>query len=219
MRYRTRSLTLCIALTWASAYATPAASQQVDADARAKAFRTWCEQSLQKMHAVITPTVSRHTLLNALVQLFDCADRELGQGIASAIVGLRLTSDTVLASAAFTGAFAYRDSAIVRAAAQVAIDRSSSELMRAYGFLSLYTVLAPGGYQPAFREFIGQPRGVVTCGFSVATHSGHAVELTPRSPELVASIGEVARSVRDDPSTTPALHSAAACVLDVWSRR
>jgi hypothetical protein len=200
----------------ATACARPAVSQQAGSTFPPRPAGAACEQRLQRVRSVATPSAKREELLAAFTPLYACKDRELGQGIAAAIVAVRATTDSALATTAFNGGFAYRDSAIVRAAAQVAADRGASELVRVLGFLSLYTTLAPGGYQPPLREFVAQPRGVTTCGFTAATHTGTVVELTPRSPALRASVGEVARSVASDPAVSPALNSAAACVLGVW---
>ena len=110
-----------------------------------------CEERLQRVRTVATPSVKREALVAALTPLYACRP-ELGRGIATSIVAVRATTDPALARTAFDGALVYRDSAIVRAAAEVARDRSASELARALGFLSLYTTLAtPGGYQPSLK--------------------------------------------------------------------
>ena len=209
-----RTSALVAFITTACAHLAP--SQQVGSPFPKRPPGAECEHRLQRLRAVATPTVKHDQLRNAFVPLYGCKDRELGQGIAAAIVAVRATTDSSTAFMAFHGAFAYRDSAIVRAAVQVAGDRSASEIMRVLGFLSLYTTLAPGGYLPSLREFITRPPGDMPCGFSITTHSGDVVELTPRGPGLIASIGDVARSVLSDPAASRALRSSATCVLGVW---
>jgi hypothetical protein len=209
-----RSSALVACMT--AACARPAPSQQVGAGFPARPAGAECAARLQRVRAVAAASVTHDQLRAAFVPLYGCKDRELGQGIAAAIVATRATTDSALAFMAFHGAFAYRDSAIVRAAVQVAGDRSASELTRVLGFLSLYTTLAPGGYLPSLSEFVSKPGGATPCQFSITTHSGDVVELTPRSPGLIASIGDVARSVGSDPGVSPALKSASRCVLGVW---
>lgn len=200
-----------------AACARPAASQQAGSRFPSRPPGTECDNRLQRVRGVAaTASVSREQLRDAFVPLYGCKERELGQGIAAAIVATRATTDSSLAFTAFQGAFVYRDSAIVRAAVQVAGDRSASELTRVLSFLSLYTTLAPGGYQPPLREFIANRGAATPCGFTAATHTGSVVDLTPRTTALVASIANVARSVRDDPAASPALRSASTCVLGVW---
>lgn len=176
---------------------------------------TACEERLQRVRTVATPSVKRDALFAALTPLHACRP-ELGGGIAASIVAVRATTDSALAITAFDGAFVYRDSAIVRAAADVARDPSASELVRALGFLSLYTTLTPGGYRPSLKELTTQPLTVERCAFGVATDAGDAVELTPISAGLIASVSEVARSVHADPNESRSLRSAATCVLGVW---
>lgn len=176
---------------------------------------TVCEERLQRVHAIATPSVTREALGSALTPLYACRP-ELGRGIAESIVALRATTDSTLARTAFDGAFVYRDSAIVRAAVEVARDRSASELMRALGFLSLYTTLAtPGGYQPSLKELTSQPLTEERCAFGLATDTAEPVELTPRSAAVIASVGDMAKSVQGDPNESRAIRSAATCVLGV----
>ena len=175
-----------------------------------------CEERLQRVRTAATPSVKRETLGAALTPLYACRP-ELGRGIAASIVAVRATTDSSLARTAFDGAFVYRDSAIVRAAADVARDRSASELMRALGFLSLYTTLAPAGaYPPSLEQLTSQPLTSERCAFGLATDTGAPVELTPRSAGLIASVGDMAQSVQSDPNESRALRSAATCVLGVW---
>ena len=167
---------------------------------------------------VATPSVECEALLLALTPLYECEEPELGRGIAASIVAVRATTDSALALMAFgSGAFIYRDSAIVRAAAQVAADRAASELVRVLGFYSLYRTFAAHGSGPDLREFTAQPPTAERCSFiTVGTDTGQAVELTPRSATLIASVGEVARVVQQDPNESRGLRSAATCVLGVW---
>ena len=176
---------------------------------------TACEERLQRVRTVATPSVKREALFAALTPLHACRP-ELGRGIATSIVAVRATTDSALAITAFDGAFVYRDSAIARAAAEVARDRSASELVRALGFLSLYTTLTPHGYRPSLAELTAQPLTVERCAFGVATDAGDAVELTPIGAGLISSLGDVARSVHADPNESRLLRSAATCVLGVW---
>ena len=175
-----------------------------------------CAQRLERMRVVASPSVHRDTLMSALTPLFACKERELGQGVATAILGVRTTVDSSLAFHTYTPAFVYRDSAIMRASAEVAADRSASELMRVLGFLALYTTLARDGSTTSLSDFVTRPRDVTSCDGGFWTHQPSRVDLTPLPARLTASIGELATSVRDDPGSSRALVSAAACVLAAW---
>jgi hypothetical protein len=172
-----------------------------------------CEQRLRNARALANAPLTRDDFREAYIPLFPCHERELGQGLAALMVGLRTTTDSMLAHTVFTGAFNYRDSALVRAAVTIAVSRDASELMRVLSFLSLYKLLAPPNVAVGFKEFLTQPLDIPSCAFASMTDAGTPAELTPRPPELMASIRVVAASVRNDSTEAYGLRSAATCVL------